>query len=140
MVTTRRRRRAQGMVEFALIAPLFLLMLFGLFDLGAAVYTYNTLSHGTEMAAAYASLHCGYNGNAYNNAQLNQQVLQAGQLLQAGALSVTATPSSGTTCSLTGTSITVTSTYRYHPITPMFQAFFPQNGLPLQASVEVLSQ
>lgn len=135
-----RSRRGQSAVEFALLAPLVLLMFFALFDLGGAVYTYNTLAHGTETAASYASLHCGYNGSGYTAAQLSQQVLASGQLLRPGQLSVSANPTTGGACTMPGKPITVTSTYRYQPMTPMLQAFFPQNGLSLQASMEVLAQ
>jgi Flp pilus assembly protein TadG len=133
-------RRGQGMVEFALMAPFVFLLFFGLFDLGGAVYTYNTLAHGTQTAASYASLHCGYNGSGYTSAQLGQQVLTAGQLLQTAQLSVSASPTNGNACAEPGKPITVTSTYLYHPLTPMMQAFFPQGGLSLQSSVEVLAQ
>ena len=133
-------RRGQSAVEFALLAPLVLLMFFALFDLGGAVYTYNTLAHGTQAAASFASLHCGYNGSGYTAPQLSQQVLASGQLLQSGRLTVAANPAAGSACTMPGSAITVTSTYRYIPMTPMLQAFFPQNGLSLQASVEVLAQ
>ncbi len=133
-------RRGQGMVEFALLTPLVFLLFFGLFDLGGAVYTYNTLAHGTQAAASYASLHCGYNGSGYTSSQLSQQVLSSGQLLQAPQLTVSATPTTGNGCAQPGNAITVTSTYLYHPLTPMMQAFFPQGGLSLQASAETLAQ
>ena len=136
----RRPRSGQGLVEFALLTPVVFLLFFGLFDLGMAVYTYNTLAHGTQTAASYASLHCGYNGAGYTAPQLSQQVLQSGQLLQAGQLSVTATPTSGGGCAQPGSQITVTSTYLYHPLTPVMSSFFPQGGLSLRTSVEVLAQ
>ena len=136
----RTQRRGQSLVEFALLAPIVFLAFFGLFDLGGAVYTYNTLAHGTQTAAAYASLHCGYNGSGYTSSQLGQQVLASGQLLQAPQLTVSATPTNGNGCTQPGAAITVTSTYLYHPLTPMMQAFFPQGGLSLQASAEVLAQ
>jgi len=136
----RQDQRGQGLVEFALMAPFVFLLFFGLFDLGGAVYTYNTLAHGTETAASYASLHCSYNGSGYTSSQLNQQVLNAGQLLQGPQLTVSATPTTGTACAQPGNPITVTSTYLYHPLTPMLQAFFPQGGLSLQTSAEVLAQ
>lgn len=54
-----RREGGQSLVEFALIFPIFVLMLFGLIDMGRAVYANNTLSQAareaTRLAAAQAS-------------------------------------------------------------------------------------
>ncbi len=135
-----RRRRGQSLVELALLAPILFLLLFGLFDLGDAVYTYNTLAHGAQSAALYASLHCAYTGSSYTTSQLSQQVLQAGQMLQAEALSVSPSPASGAGCSGPGSTITVTATYRYQALTPVLQAFFPPGGLRLHTRAGVLAQ
>ena len=43
-----RRRRGQALVEFALVIPIFLLMLVALFDLGRAVFAYNTLTNAAR--------------------------------------------------------------------------------------------
>lgn len=42
------RRRGQSLVEFALIIPLFLLLLVSIFDLGRAVFAYNTLTNAAR--------------------------------------------------------------------------------------------
>lgn len=42
--------RGQSMVEFALILPLFVLMLVGLFDAGRAVYAFNTIQNASREA------------------------------------------------------------------------------------------
>jgi hypothetical protein len=47
----RRRSRGQSLVEFALILPIFLLILFGLFDLGRAVYAWSTINNAAREAA-----------------------------------------------------------------------------------------
>ncbi len=49
-------RRGQAMVELALALPIFFLIIFGLIDLGRAVYTYNTLSEGAREGARYGSV------------------------------------------------------------------------------------
>jgi len=58
-VTRRRGRNGQSLVEFALALPIFLLLLFGLFDMGRAIYSNNTISQAareaTRLAAAQAS-------------------------------------------------------------------------------------
>jgi Flp pilus assembly protein TadG len=46
--------RGQGLVEFALAFPIFILVLFGLFDLGRAVYGFNTISNASREAVRVA--------------------------------------------------------------------------------------
>ena len=58
MNARRWRRRAgsrgQGLVEFALIVPMILLLLFAVIDLGRAVYVYNTVSQAARSAGRTA--------------------------------------------------------------------------------------
>jgi Flp pilus assembly protein TadG len=49
-----RRGRGQALVEFALIIPIFLLLLVALFDVGRAVYSYNTLTNAAREGARLA--------------------------------------------------------------------------------------
>jgi TadE-like protein len=53
---TRRRghRRAQALTEFALVLPIFLLILLGLFDVGRGVFIYNGLTNAAREAARLA--------------------------------------------------------------------------------------
>ena len=44
-------RRGQATVELALVAPLLFLVLFGLFDLGRAVFTYTSFEHAVQEGA-----------------------------------------------------------------------------------------
>jgi Flp pilus assembly protein TadG len=52
-----RRHSGQSMVEFAVLAPIFFLLLLGTIDLGRAVYIYNTISdaarEGTRAAIPF---------------------------------------------------------------------------------------
>ncbi len=53
----RRLHRGQSMVEFAVLAPIFFLLLLGTIDLGRAIYTYNSIAdaarEGTRTAVPY---------------------------------------------------------------------------------------
>jgi Flp pilus assembly protein TadG len=49
-----RRSRGQGLTEFALVIPLFLLLVVALFDLGRAVFAYNTLTNAAREGARTA--------------------------------------------------------------------------------------
>ena len=51
-----RRGRGQALVEFALVIPIFLLMLIALFDLGRAVFAYNTLTNAAREGARLAAV------------------------------------------------------------------------------------
>lgn len=53
---TRRQRTARGqsLVEFALVIPVFILLIFGLIDGGRLVYTYNTVANAARDAARVA--------------------------------------------------------------------------------------
>jgi TadE-like protein len=52
-----RRHSGQSMVEFAILAPIFFLLLLGTIDLGRAIYIYNTISdaarEGTRAAVPF---------------------------------------------------------------------------------------
>jgi Flp pilus assembly protein TadG len=51
MIRNRHRAKGQAMVEFALIIPIFLLILFGIVDLSRYVYSTNALSEVSREAA-----------------------------------------------------------------------------------------
>ncbi|MFN2417743.1 MAG: TadE/TadG family type IV pilus assembly protein [Candidatus Limnocylindria bacterium] len=57
MTTLFRKRDAragQSMVEFALILPLFILMVFGILDFGRAIYAYSTINNAAREGARWA--------------------------------------------------------------------------------------
>ena len=49
-----RATRGQALVEFALVIPIFLFLLVALFDLGRAVFSYNTLTNAAREGARMA--------------------------------------------------------------------------------------
>jgi Flp pilus assembly protein TadG len=50
----RQRTRGQALVEFALVLPIFILILVGIFDLGRAVYAFNTVNNAAREAVRLA--------------------------------------------------------------------------------------
>jgi Flp pilus assembly protein TadG len=59
-----KRSRGQGLVEFALVLPVFLLLLFGALDGARLVYTYNTLSQAAREGARVAAVETSTIGGA----------------------------------------------------------------------------
>src|SRR4029077_5907615 len=44
----RKRQQSQALIEFALISPVLLLLVFGIIDIGRAVFYYDTLNHAAR--------------------------------------------------------------------------------------------
>jgi Flp pilus assembly protein TadG len=64
-----RRSRGQGLVEFALVFPVFILLLMGLFDVGRLVFAYNTLSNASRDGARVAIYDQSISGGVYRAEQ-----------------------------------------------------------------------
>jgi len=58
MRSPRRSERGQSLVEFALVFPVFALLVFGILDGGRAIVTYNEVAQGTRNVARVASVNC----------------------------------------------------------------------------------
>ena len=49
----------QGLVEFALVLPVFMVILIGMVDLGRAIWANNSVANSAREAARFASVHGG---------------------------------------------------------------------------------
>jgi Flp pilus assembly protein TadG len=58
-MTNARRERGATLVEFAILAPLLILLLFGIIDFGWAMGNYNDVRHGAREAARLAAVNAG---------------------------------------------------------------------------------
>ena len=48
-------QRSQALIEFALVSPVLLLLIFGIIDLGRAIFYYDTLTHAAREGARVAA-------------------------------------------------------------------------------------
>jgi hypothetical protein len=55
----RRKGRGQSLVEFALVLPIFLTLIFGILDLGRGVWALDIANHAAAEAARFAIVHGG---------------------------------------------------------------------------------
>lgn len=87
----RKRGSGQGLVEFALIAPLFFLMVFGMLEGGRLLWTYHTLNNATKEGARYTTVR-GAGSNQpdapANSASIKTHMLDVSSGLNASGLSV----------------------------------------------------
>ena len=47
-------QRSQALIEFALVSPVLLLLLFGVVDIGRAIFYYDTINHAAREGARVA--------------------------------------------------------------------------------------
>ena len=97
---TQRRRRhravsAQGLVEFAIIGPVFFMMMFGVLDMGRAVWTSHELASGTREGSRYVMVH-GTAGTWNGAVPVEARVLDSTSALQGSNLTVSVTGAPGT--------------------------------------------
>lgn len=62
----RERSRGQALVEVALVAPLFFLLVFGTIDIGRVIWANDAVANAAREGARYASVHAGYSGLTNN--------------------------------------------------------------------------
>jgi Flp pilus assembly protein TadG len=110
----RRRRlhaclRGQNMVEFALIAPIFFMILFGCFELGRMAYINHSLENATREGARYAIVH-GSKSSSPANATTIQNIVRDKATGVDGTINVTVSSGVGKD---PGTKVTITSSYQF---------------------------
>lgn len=110
---SRRGRRGQSLVEFALVIPVFLLILFAIFDFGALLYSRMTVINAAREAARAATLLA---TPTYTEGQI-QSVASSRADGAAGGLPVTTTATCGA-CD-PGDFVTVTVAYDHAMIFPL---------------------
>ena len=126
---SRRGEGGQALTEFALISLVFFMMIFGMIDVGRAVWHYNTLAQATREGTRYAIVHGADSsdpsgpGSTYYTApnsdtQISQVVENYAGSLNTSLLTVETTWIDGT--NEAGNQVTVSAEYTYEPIFDMF--------------------
>lgn len=118
-VIRREEGRGQAIVEFALVLPIFVLVLVGIFDLGRAAYAYNTISNASREAVRLGIVD-------QNVAGLQAEAVKAAVSLgaEAGDVQVSfLSPDLSANCSSVpagiGCVVEITVRYRYTAATPV---------------------
>jgi Flp pilus assembly protein TadG len=114
-----RSEKGQAAVEFALILPILLMLIFGIVDFGRILYTKNALTFLSQDAARHMSIY--YVSDSTNNTVLSTYVNA-----HPGTLDTNAFKKSDSTSGIiissntikTGNDVTVSLTYKIYYITP----------------------
>ena len=133
-----RREGGQGLVEFALVIPIILVVIVGALDLGRAVYAYNTIANAARQGARVAAVNqiatspdCNGDRPVENVANPHWSIKRCAAAaaltlgVQPADVSVAYRAPTGSTMTCTsgalnvGCIATVTVSYTYTPITPI---------------------
>lgn len=119
--------KAEGdsLVEFALILPVLMLILMGIFDLGRAFYAYNVIANAAREGARYGIAHPDDGAGIVAAAE----ALIVG--LDPGELTITATCPSNET-------IRLEVTYNFYVVTPLMAQFLSGQGYLTLTSVATM--
>ena len=112
---THRRAPAQALVEFALVVPLFLLLIFALLDFSRLLFTYISISNGARELARTAAVSTNWSNGAAINAFVNSTIVASSQspatdsvTVRAGSGACARRLDTGLTCAPAPTSVTCT--------------------------------
>jgi Flp pilus assembly protein TadG len=118
----------QSLVEFALILPVLLLILLGLFDFGRAIYAYSSISNAAREGARLAIVDQSSNSGVL--------VAETEAISQATALGLGPSDVDVTfSCAGVGCIAEVRVRYQFQAITPVIGALI--GAIPLEAVVEM---
>lgn len=109
MTAKLRDHRGQSLVEFAVVVPVFLILVLGLFDGARAVWHYNTLAQAAREGTRYAIVHSGAPA-----AQVEDVVRAHASALDQGALTVAVSYPDGD--SNPGSRVEVEARYTFSPL------------------------
>lgn len=116
---SRNRFCGQSVVEFALVGPIFFLMLLGTVEMGRLMWTNHELSNGTREGARWAAVRGENNPTQITSADVEAIILERTSALAGDALTVNVTWSDNATRA-PGSTVTVATTYVYQPMIGQF--------------------
>lgn len=108
---------AQSLVEFALVGPLFFLVLLGTIEMGRLMWTSHELSNGTREGARWASVRGERSGETIDNGDVKAIILERTSALNDSLqVNVTYHPPDDLDDREPGSKVRVTATYSYVPM------------------------
>ena len=125
--STAHRRRAQGLAEFALILPVFALLVMSVVDFGRAFASYEAVANAAREGARYCALKLTTPG-------LTQRVTDE---LNGTVSGISVSPSNCPTNTAVGDPVTITVSTPFTPVTPLMQTVVG-SSLTLSASATMM--
>jgi len=132
-----RGRGGQSLTEFALIVPLFFILLFGILDFGRLFTTQITLQNALREAGRFAVT--GQQGSqSSREASIIQKVQQVSGLPV--TVNISSTQGGAGNAGGAGDTVTISLTYTLRLITPFIAKFFPAHGYTFTVSTTIKNE
>jgi len=139
-VGKRRLSRGQSLVEFAIIAPVFLLLCMGALDLGRVYFAHIALVGAVEQGVRVAGMNPTSSDTDVRNAVVNEP----NGTLSAYTVNASVSPPHPATVPPTnrpkGSTVTVTANTTFSLITPLMQAIAGGQSVVLNATASMVVQ
>jgi len=123
-----KNQRGQALVEFAIILPILLLLVMGIFQFGMMINSYLTIQNITREGARAASI-------GWVDSEIIHRMEAISPTLDHNQLSIDITPSQGVRRS--GESLTVKASYQYSMTVPIISNLFDEITLNAETSMRV---
>ena len=128
----RRRQRGQNLVEFALVVPIFFVIIFGIIDFGLGLKAWITITNSAREGARYAAVTCATTSASEANV-IDRAVDTSAGLLTDADVTVTNCPGDSTE------SVVVSVSYDYDLITPLGALMTLMSGGSLPSTISMSS-
>jgi Flp pilus assembly protein TadG len=137
--------RGQSLVEFAMVAPLFFLLVFGITDFARLFFTQETLQYAVREAGRYAvtGQHMTQGSNTLSRVASIQQVIQQNAMgINVSNISISSGGLTNTVGAAGGPrqTVVVSVTDSLHLITPMIGRFFPNQTYTFTVSTSFMNE
>jgi len=122
-----RRQSGATLIEFALILPILLFLLFGIFEFGRIFNTYLIVVNGAREGARHGAL-------GSNQAEIIQKSTEACPNLDPGLMSFVVSGAEGNS----GQQVRVRVIYSVDILTPIFEPMFPADPFPVSSEAVMM--
>jgi Flp pilus assembly protein TadG len=124
-----RDRSGQSLIEFAVAAALFLLLLLGIMNFGIGIHRYNVVADLAQEGARWASVR----GSGSRTGAASSNDVQTFVQSRAPGFTVSASATPAPNTLLPGATVTVVVNYTFAP----FTGLVPQLSIPFQATASM---
>ncbi len=133
-------QRAQSLVEFSLVLPLLMILVFGIIDFGMGFHSWMTMSNAAREGARIAATHAASSGSVHcsplpASGTIERRICDTAANLNPSKITMTVTNADPGGIK-SGQAVTVLVVYTYDMITP-FAAYVHVSPLTMTTSVQM---